>query len=295
MTKFEEQGARYRVVVERHFPHPIDKVWRAVTEPEHLSQWFPAPVELELVAGGAMTFPGFDGAEAVGRVETVQAPQLLAFTWGADHFTFTLAPDGDGTRFALTHVFDDRAGAASFATGWEGCLEGLAALVAGTQLPTAEPRFTRHEELVGRFGLDRPEVIAHDGGWTLRYERQLVCPAQVAWNAWFGTDRVTGQQRRAPAVGEPMTPGGAPEVVLGQVTEADEPHRLTLELAPDVPGDQLTMELGAGTGHGARLTLTVTGSEPGQRNSAEEEWGAAGALGGLAEAALVWASGDRAD
>lgn len=293
MTTFEEHDGRYRVVVERHFPHPIEKVWRAVTEPAHLSQWFPAPMELELHPGGAMRFPGFEGDQAGGVVEVVQEPTLLVFTWGGDHFTFTLAADAGGTSFTLVHVFDDRAGAASFATGWEVCLAGLAAVVAEAELPTAEPGFARHEELVGRFGLDRPEVTEDPGGWTLRYERQLVCPAQVDWDAWFGTDQVTRQQRLAPAVGEPMTPGQAPEVVLGQGAEVDEPHRLALALAPDVPGDHLVLELGEGTGHGARVMLPVTGVEQGERTPAEGEWGPSGALGGLAKAGLAWATSDR--
>lgn len=293
MTTFEEHDSRYRVVVERHFRHPIEKVWRAVTAPEHLSQWFPAPVELELVAGGAMRFPGFKGAAAAGRVEEVQAPRLLAFTWGDDQFTFALAAHEGGTRFTLVHVFDDRAGAASFATGWEACLRGLAAVVAGTEPPTAGPGVTRHEELVRTFGLDRPQVVVDRRGWTLRYERQLVCPVQVAWNAWSGTDRVSRQQRPTPAVGESMTSAGVPGVVLGQVTEAVEPQRLTLDLAPDLPGDRLTLELGEGTGHGARATLTVTGTEGDQRGPAEDAWGPAGALGELAEAGLAWARGTR--
>lgn len=173
---------------------------------------------------------------------------MLVFTWGGDRFTFTLAADAGGTSFTLVHVFDDRAGAASFATGWETCLAGLAAVVAEVELPTAEQGFARHEELVGRFGLDRPEVTEDARGWTLRYERQLVCPAQVAWGAWFGIDQVTRQQRRAPAVGESMTPGQAPEVVLGQVAEVDEPRRLALALAPGVPGDRLVLELGRAPG-----------------------------------------------
>ena len=33
---------RPTVRVERRYPHPIDKVWLAVTTPEHLGQWVAA-------------------------------------------------------------------------------------------------------------------------------------------------------------------------------------------------------------------------------------------------------------
>ena len=78
--------------------------------------------------------------------------------WGTDRLTFELAPDGDGTTFALTHSFDDRYGAPSFATGWEVCLAGLRSVLAGEPLPRADRGIARHEELVHEFGLDQPEV-----------------------------------------------------------------------------------------------------------------------------------------
>ncbi len=59
--QFSNRQGRPTVRVERRFPHPIEKVWRAVTEPEHLGQWFPSPVELELRPGGAMRFAAFAG------------------------------------------------------------------------------------------------------------------------------------------------------------------------------------------------------------------------------------------
>ena len=154
-----------------------------------------------------------------GSIEAVDAPRLLAFRWGTDRLTFELQPDGDGTTFALTHAFDDRYGAASFATGWEICLGGLRSVLADEPLPAPDRGIARHEELVHEFGLDQPEVTESAGGWTVRFERQLTCPADVAWDMWFGTDRDTGEQRVAPAVGEPLTPYMAPDVVIGTVTE----------------------------------------------------------------------------
>lgn len=287
---FDALDGRPTIRVERHYPHPIEKVWRAVTTPEHLGEWFPSPVELDLRPGGEMRFTAFEGDDsALGTIEAVDPPRLLTFTWGADRLSFELAAEDGGTTFALVHSFDDRYGAPSFATGWGMCLDGLRSVLAGEALPALHRGIARHEELVVEFGLDQPEVTEADGRWTVRVERQLTCPAAVAWDLWFGKDLHTGEQRSAPGVGEPLTPYMAPDVVVGTMTEV-ELHRV---LAFDVsdaggPGDHVRVELGDGTGHGARVVLTVTGTDAGERDEAAQVWGA-GAVGHLAASAAEWA------
>ena len=287
---FFASTGRPTVRVERHYPHAIEKVWRAVTTPEHLGAWFPSPVQIDLRVGGAMTFTAFDGdAAAAGTVEVLDPPRLLAFRWGADRMTFELAATADGTSFALTHAFDDRAGAPSLATGWEMCLGALRHVLAGEPAPAPDRGVARHEELVVAFGLDAPEITEDGGAWTVRYERQLTCPAQVAWDLWFGVDQVTGEQRRAPAVGESLTPYRAPDLVIGTMTDVDEPRLLAFDVAPTGgPGEHVRVELRKGTGHGARLVLTVTGTDPAERDAAIDQWGS-GAVGHLAREAARWA------
>lgn len=294
--QFLTLDGRPTVRVERRYPHPIEKVWRAVTMPEHLDQWFPSPVEVDLRPGGAMHFGAFEGEPAVaGTVHVVEAPRRLSFVWGTDRLAFELAPDGDGTTFTLTHSFDDRYGAPSFATGWETCLAGLRSVLAGEPLPAPDRGVARHEELVHEFGLDQPEVSGTDERWTVRVERQLTCPAEVAWDLWFGKDRTTGEQRPAPDVGERLTPYMAPEVVIGTMTEV-EPHRvLAFDVAPTGgPGDHIRVEFADGTGHGTRITLTVTGAHAGEREEAIGMWGT-GAVGHLAAAAAEWALAQPVD
>ena len=287
---------RPTVQVQRSYPHPIERVWRAVTATEHLGQWFPSPVDVDLRPGGAMRFSAFEGgAAAVGTVEIVDAPRRLTFTWGTDRLTFELTPDGAGTAFTLIHTFDDRFGAPSFATGWDICLAGLRSVLADEPLPPPDRGIGRHEELVHEFGLDRPEVSEAGGRWTVRVERQLTCPAHIAWDLWFGTDQVTGEQRVAPAVGEPLTPYMAPDVVIGTMTEVDLHRVLAFDAsAAGGPGDHVRVELGDGTGHGVRITLTVTGTETSERDAAAEMWGT-GAIGHLAAAAAEWASEQPVD
>jgi uncharacterized protein YndB with AHSA1/START domain len=288
--QFFTLDGRPTVRVERRYPHSIEKVWRAVTTPEHLGQWFPSPVEVDLRPGGGIRFSGLEGdPSATGTVLAVEAPRRLTFKWGADRLSFELTPDPDGTTFALIHSFDDRYGAPSFATGWELCLASLRSVLAGEPPPPADRGIDRHEELVHEFGLDQPEVTEAGGRWTVRVERQLTCPAAVAWDLWFGKDRDTGEQRVAPAVGEPLTPYMAPDVVIGTMTDVELHRVLALDVGPTGgPGDHVRVEFADGTGHGVRVTLAVTGANPAERDAAAQMWGT-GAIGHLAAMAAEWA------
>ena len=146
--------------------------------------------------GRCASAPSNGDVGAAGTVEIVDAPRRLAFTWGTDRLTFELTPAGDdGTTFSLTHSFDDRYGAASFATGWELCLAGLRSVLAATRRrhQTAASPATRSWSTSSAWtGRSLTET---DGRWTVRVERQLTCPAEVAWDMWFGKDRETGEQR----------------------------------------------------------------------------------------------------
>jgi uncharacterized protein YndB with AHSA1/START domain len=278
-------GDRPAVLVTRRLDHPAERVWEALTVPGLLARWFPSGAEFELRPGGTVTFDP-DGESYDGQVLTAEPPHRLEFTWETDRLDFTLSGTeaGRSTDLTLLHAFDDLAGAASFATGWEGCLAALADVLAGREAADPGRRVTRHEELVALFGLDRPEVTRdEDGGWRATWERQLTRPAQAVWDLWFGTDRDTDRQRSAPDVGAPFQPYGAPDTVLGTARVVDEPRQFALDLAEDVAGDTLVFRLGNGTGHGARIYLEVTGQDE-DLDAALDLWGQ-GALGGLARTA----------
>jgi uncharacterized protein YndB with AHSA1/START domain len=42
------------------FPHPLERVWRALTDASEFEAWFPTTIEGELVAGASLRF-GFRG------------------------------------------------------------------------------------------------------------------------------------------------------------------------------------------------------------------------------------------
>ncbi|UQN28743.1 SRPBCC family protein [Brachybacterium kimchii] len=275
------------IVVRRRYPHPIDRVWRAVTEAEHLATWFPGAPEFELRTGGTVRFAEFAGDPAeFGEVLALDPPRLLRFTWDTDVVTLELSGDDEGTELVLTDRLADRPAAASVATGWESCLELLGSVIVGEAPQEPGPRYARHEELAHRFALGRPVMEETAECWSARFERQLVCPPEVAWELFLGGAAEPEVAHAVPRVGEELRAPQAPEVVLGTVTEVEAPRLIAFDTGAGEPGDKVRFELLEGTGHGARMLLTVRGTDPAERDAALEQWGL-GAVEAIAAAALA--------
>ena len=138
---------------ERRLSHPVEVVWRAITESDELEHWFPSKVKVgELRLGAEMTFtfehmPLEDAPTTLhGRVTEVDPPRRLAVYWGEDHLRFELEPASDveeACLLRLTVLLDARDKAARDAAGWHVCLDRL-------------------EERLGDAGVD--------GGWRGYYE-----------------------------------------------------------------------------------------------------------------------------
>jgi uncharacterized protein YndB with AHSA1/START domain len=154
----------------------VAKVWRAITDSEELSGWFPAKVETALAPGATMTFtfPG-QPPESNGTIVELAPPRLFAFDWGGEVLRWELSEDGDGTLLVFTHTFDDRARAASFATGWDGCLDGLTSVLDGRPVGEPEPYAPRHESYVELFDLGAGTVEGTD----VVFDRAYPWPREV--------------------------------------------------------------------------------------------------------------------
>lgn len=137
-------GERYQLRFVRHLAHPPDKVWRALTEAEHLEAWFPTTIEGERRAGAALRFAfrDNDAPPIEGTMLSYDPPRLLELRWGNDEtLRFELAPEADGTRTLLTFstTFAELGKAARDAAGWHVCLDALAANLDGRTLD-GQPR-----------------------------------------------------------------------------------------------------------------------------------------------------------
>jgi uncharacterized protein YndB with AHSA1/START domain len=128
---------------ERRLSHPVDRVWRALTEPDELAHWFPSKVQADLRVGGAMRFTFEehvlpDGSNSMpGEVTELDPPRLLAYRWGEDHLRFELEPtEGDAAcTLRLTVRLGTRDKAARDSAGWHVCLDRLERFVAGEDGP----------------------------------------------------------------------------------------------------------------------------------------------------------------
>jgi uncharacterized protein YndB with AHSA1/START domain len=105
----------------RDYPHPVAKVWRAVTDPELIPLWTATgaggrPEGFTTTVGTKFKFvakpkPGWSGVVDCEVLE-VNEPSLLRYSWtgdgdGGGHVTevvYRLEPHAGGTRFTYEHT-----------------------------------------------------------------------------------------------------------------------------------------------------------------------------------------------
>lgn len=140
---------------ERHYPHPIDKVWAAITEPRHLQRWFPG-FTIELKEGGVFQiFFGGDcegPAHVEGIVTVFDPPNTLAL--GTMRFELERSDAGCTLVFTDVLQFDgvrtDDQFANSVLGGWHAFMDRLDAELAGLEPGEhPEPDYSKIET-VGR-------------------------------------------------------------------------------------------------------------------------------------------------
>ena len=130
-----ELDGRPAVRFERLYPHPVDRVWMAITDPEELVAWFPSRAVIEPRVGGSVSFSGDPYSDTLtGEVLAYDPPTRLAFTWGENELHFELEEVGvSACRFVLTDFLDVTTAAARNASGWTVCVGELDKLLAGTR------------------------------------------------------------------------------------------------------------------------------------------------------------------
>lgn len=126
-------GPRLRFT--RSLAHPPEKVWRAISEPEHLEAWWPGVIEVEEWRVGARVhFEPGAGFSFDGEVTGFDPPRMLELRWGPDTIRLEVEPDGQGTRLTLLDTLEEVGKAARDAAGWHTCLDQLEHHLDGTEM-----------------------------------------------------------------------------------------------------------------------------------------------------------------
>lgn len=154
----------------RRLPHPVERVWQALTDPAELRRWWGA-ADLDLTDGGRFTLRWLNTddqgntATLDGTISKLDPPRFLELTatWGSTAtnapatrttITWELDPDGDHTLLHFTNTVSGPVDDTTVA-GWHLHLDALATILSGGQVDIAhpDPIFEPiHRAYTGRYG-----------------------------------------------------------------------------------------------------------------------------------------------
>jgi len=132
-AQIEKEGDKWTLVVVRDLSHPPAKVWKALTEPEHLREWAPFDSDRNLAAVGNAKLTTVGSPTPLvteTHVKRADPPRALELNWGGFDIRWELEPLGaSGTRLKLWHNINRRF-IAMGAAGWHICLDVLDRMLA---------------------------------------------------------------------------------------------------------------------------------------------------------------------
>ena len=133
-AEVQKDGEKWTLVLVRDLAHPPAKVWKALTDPEHLREWAPFDSDRNLGAVGTAKLTTVGAPTPLvseTQVKRADAPKVLEFNWGGQDIRWELEPlGGGGTRLTLWHNIDRRF-ISMGAAGWHICFDVLERLLAG--------------------------------------------------------------------------------------------------------------------------------------------------------------------
>jgi uncharacterized protein YndB with AHSA1/START domain len=135
-ARIRKEGEMWTLILVRELRHPPERVWQALTDPEHLRKWAPFDADRNLATVGPVKLstvgtPTPQVAETT--VKRAEAPRLLEYCWGTQDLRWELEPFADGTRLTLWHNIERRF-IAWGAAGWHICFDVMERALAGAPI-----------------------------------------------------------------------------------------------------------------------------------------------------------------
>lgn len=150
----DADGVRLEFV--RTYPDSIERVWRALTDPDELGGWYgtwrgdpsTGSVELASIEGGGE----FKTVQIVECERPRRLAVLLPTPYGPWPVSLTLSESGGVTTLVFEHRLDEPYDTASIGPGWHYYLDRLGAAISGGTMPEPED-WPSYEPLGARYGL----------------------------------------------------------------------------------------------------------------------------------------------
>jgi uncharacterized protein YndB with AHSA1/START domain len=157
---------KWTLILVRELRHSPEKLWQALTDPEHLREWAPFDADGCLDKAGAtvkLTTVGVPTPRITEtRVKRADAPEFLEYAWGDFDIRWQLEALGGGTRLTLWTNIGHRF-IAMGAAGWHICFDVLDHLLSGTPIGRiVGPEAMKfgwqrlHAEYAKQFGVEMP-------------------------------------------------------------------------------------------------------------------------------------------
>jgi uncharacterized protein YndB with AHSA1/START domain len=141
-------GDHVTMTFRRRLPHPIEKVWAAITDPDERKAWFGETTidgeTIEMLPDDPPAAP--DAKRVTGRILVWQPPHVFEHEWNqriveAGVVRYELTEDGDGTLLTFTHHGLSERNAKGFIPGTHAFFDRLAAHLAAQPLPGWSERY----------------------------------------------------------------------------------------------------------------------------------------------------------
>jgi uncharacterized protein YndB with AHSA1/START domain len=134
VAKVHKDGETWALVLVKDLRHPPEKVWRAITEPEHLREWAPFDASGDLGNVGTVEFTWVGAPAPVEtRITRADAPKLLEYESGGNVMRWELERRDGGTHLTLWAVIDRRF-ISMGAAGWHIAFDVLQRLLDGAPI-----------------------------------------------------------------------------------------------------------------------------------------------------------------
>lgn len=152
------ENDRAIMTFERRLPHPIERVWAAITDPFERGQWM-GDTTIDAREGGMIemtpTSPPIDPEQKrmTGRILVWDPPRVFEHEWNQrivepSVVRYELQPDGDATLLRFSHRGLGVPNANGFRPGTHAYLDRLEAYLAEAELPDWQQRYREVAESV---------------------------------------------------------------------------------------------------------------------------------------------------